>query len=275
MATESPAKSGAAAHAAIESQFLDAVARGAEIVETPAFRVHLWPRPGPFYRNVAVPTRRPVDWQPAIAAMQAAFVAAGRVPRLEYLEDRWPDLGPALDAAGLVETGRLRVMVTDEPPAAVRDGPPVRFMAAVPSGSHLEAYLMAVQEAFEQPVDAQALPGEIAQLRAEIAAGGCRIATIMATNGGILAGASLIGIGRSGPHGAGLRIAELAGVWTAVAERGRGLATRVAAGLVDRFVAGGDALVWLAAETERTAALYGRLGFQPIGWQRNYSAPAA
>ena len=273
MATETPATSPAAAHAAIEAQFLDAVARGAEIVDTPAFRVHLWPRPGPFYRNVAVPTRRPADWRPAIAAMQAAFVAAGRVPRLEYLHDRWPDLGPALDAAGLVETGRLRMMVTSEPPAAAPEGPSVRFMEAVPSGSHLEAYLLAVLEAFEQSTDPQAMPGELAQLRAEIAAGGCRIATIMAADGSILAGASLIGIGRSGP-GAGSRIAELAGVWTAVAERGRGLATRVAAGLVDRFVAGGDALVWLAAETERTAALYARLGFQPIGWQLNYSAPA-
>jgi RimJ/RimL family protein N-acetyltransferase len=274
MATESPAKSGAAAHAAIESQFLDAVARGAEIVETPAFRVHLWPRPGPFYRNVAVPTRRPADWRPAIAAMQAAFVDAGRVPRLEYLQDRWPDLGAALDVAGLVETGRLRVMVTREPPATAPDGPPVQFMDMVPSRGHLEAYLLAVQQAFEQPTDPQALAGELAQLRAEIAAGGCQVATIAAADGSILAGASLIGIGRSGP-GAGSRIAELAGVWTAVAERGRGLATRVAAGLVDRFVAGGDALVWLAAETERTAALYARLGFQPIGWQRNYSAPAA
>jgi predicted GNAT family acetyltransferase len=60
-----------------------------------------------------------------------------------------------------------------------------------------------------------------------------------------------------------------------VAQRGGGLATRVAAEIVDRFVAGGNALVWLAAETERAAALYARLGFQPIGWQRNYSAPAA
>jgi ribosomal protein S18 acetylase RimI-like enzyme len=273
MATESPAKSGAAAHAAIESQFLDAVARGAEIVETPAFRVHLWPRPGPFYRNVAVPTRRPADWRPAIAAMQAAFVDAGRVPRLEYLQDRWPDLGAALDVAGLVETGRLRVMVTREPPATAPDGPPVQFMDMVPSRGHLEAYLLAVQQAFEQPTDPQALAGEIAGLRAELAGGGCRIATIMAADGSFLAGASLIGIGQFG-SGSGVRTAELAGVWTAVAQRGGGLATRVAAGLVDRFVAGGDALVWLAAETERTAALYARLGFQPIGWQRNYSAPA-
>jgi ribosomal protein S18 acetylase RimI-like enzyme len=274
MATESPAKSGAAAHAAIESQFLDAVARGAEILETPAFRVHLWPRPGPFYRNVAVPTRRPVDWRPAIAAMQAAFAAAGRVPRLEYLDDRWPDLGPALDAAGLVETGRLRVMVTSEPPAVAPDGPPVRFMDMVPSRSRLEAYLLAVQDAFEQLTDPQALAGEIAGLRAELAGGGCRIATIMAADGSFLAGASLIGIGQFG-SGSGVRIAELAGVWTAVAQRGGGLATRVAAEIVDRFVAGGNALVWLAAETERAAALYARLGFQPIGWQRNYSAPAA
>jgi RimJ/RimL family protein N-acetyltransferase len=261
----------AALRAAIEAQLLCAVARGAEIVDTPAFRVHLWRTPDPFYRNVAVPTRRPVDWRPAIAAMQAAFAAAGCVVRLEFLDERWPDLALELDAAGLIETALLEVMVATERPPVALDGVAVQLLDALLQPAVVEAYLVAVHRAFQQPLDPRSLPSEVARLQAAIAQDGCRIATIRGADGSFLAGASLIGISRGGAG----RIAELAGVWTAPSERGRGLARRVVAAVVDQLVAQGDGIVWLAAENARTRALYARVGFRPIGWQRNYSARAA
>ena len=263
-----------ALRAAIEVQFLRAVARGAEIIETPAFRVHLWPTPDPFYRHVAVPTRRPVDWRPAIAAMQAAFAAAGRVARLEFLDERWPDLAPALEAAGLIETARLEVMVATERPPVVAEFAAVQFLDPALSPGLVEAYLVAVHRAFEQALDPRSLPGEVAGLQAAIADGSCRIATIIGADGGFLAGASLIGISRGGVCGA-RRMAELAGVWTAAVARGRGLARQVVGAVVDDLVAGGDGPVWLAVEDARTRALYARVGFRPIGWQRNYSVLTA
>lgn len=276
MASE-PERAGAgpaALHAAIEAQFLRAVARGAEIVETPAFRVHLWRMPDPFYRNVAVPMRQPVDWQPAIAAMQRAFAAADCVARLEFLDARWPELAPALVAAGLIETARLEVMVaTQRSPVAV-DGSAVQFIDPARSPGMVEAYLVAVHRAFEQRPDPRSLSCEMTRLEAEIACGACRIATIAGADGSLLAGAGLIGISR-GQGDRSWRIAELAGVWTAAAERGRGLALRVAAAAVDDLMASGDGIVWLATESARTTSLYARVGFRPIGWLRHFSARAA
>lgn len=277
MATEPGLVDGgsAALHAAIEAQFLAAVARGAEVVETPAFRVHLRRTPDPFYRHVAVPTiHRPVDWPQAIATMLAAFAAAGCQARLEFIDERWPDLAPALDAAGLIETARLQVMVATERPPVGSAVAAVQLLDPASSPGDVEAYLVAVHRAFEQALDPRSLPSEVARLQAAIAEGSCRIATIISTDGSFLAGAGLIGISGGGVAGAS-RIAELAGVWTAAAERGRGLAGRVVAAIVDHFIAQGDATVWLAAEDARTTALYTRVGFRPIGWQRHYSVPTA
>lgn len=264
----------AALRAVIEAQFLSAVARGAVIVETPAFRVHLWRTPDPFYRTVAVPICRPVDWGSAIAEMQATFATAGRVVRLEFLDERWPDLATALDAAGLVETARLEVMVATERPPMALGGAGVQLFGSALSPATVEAYLAAVHQAFEQGLDPRSLPSEVARLQAAIAEGDCRIATIEGADGSFLAGASLIGISRCG-IGEAARIAELAGVWTAAPERGRGLARRVVAAVVDDLFAEGGGIVWLAAESARTRELYTRVGFCAIGWQRNYSARAA
>lgn len=276
------AAAASALHEAIEAQFLRAMGRGAEVVETPAFRVHLWPTPDPFYRNVAVPSRRPEDWHPAIQAMRAAFAAAARPPRLEFIEERWPDLAAALERAGLAESARQRLMVATTPPAVPPDGPPVRLLPAAPPV--IERYLLAVLEAFAQPLDQQTIVAEAKKLAREIRAGTCRVAVITAEAGRALAGASLIGIdtdAASGPR----RIAELAGVWTAPDASSRGFATRVAATLLRGFldpepVTGSDpgpsdSLAWLSADGERVTALYSRLGFRPIGWQRNYSAASA
>ena len=42
----------------LAAQFAAAVAEGSEIRETPGYRIHLWPTPDPFYRNVAIPVGR-------------------------------------------------------------------------------------------------------------------------------------------------------------------------------------------------------------------------
>ncbi len=257
--------------AAIEAQFRAAVARGSTVVETPAFRVHVWPTPDPFYRNVAVPIRRPDDWRPAVEAMQAAFRTAGRQARLEFVAECWPDLGPALAAAGLVETARQRLMVMTALPPDLPAGPPIEFLPA--ARTVVEGYLSAVLQAFAQPLEPHALADEAGTLAREIAAGRCTIATVTAGDRGFLAGAGLIGID---PAARGWRrIAELAGVWTAQTETGRGLATGVVARLVESFLGTGGGLVWLAAESERAAALYARVGFRAIGWQCNYAASGA
>jgi predicted GNAT family acetyltransferase len=134
-------------------------------------------------------------------------------------------------------------------------------------------YLEAVHEAFGQPLASATLAEEADRLERDITAGACIVAAITDEDGRMIAGGSLIG---ATPPGSGVwPVAELAGVWTAKAWRRRGLASRTAAALLGRFLAGGRSLVWLSAETERTAALYAKLGFQPIGRQHTFAGLAA
>ncbi len=265
--------------AAVEAQFLAAMATGATTVETPAFRVHLWPEPDPFYRNVAVPTHRVAKWAPAIAAMRQAFAAADRAPRLEFLEDLWPDLSPALIDAGFAAASRMPVMIaTDRPPESPADpasGRPVTHLDGATGREVLEAYLEVANAAFGQPLPPATRSREVALLESGLERGRCRIGVIFDEAGDVLAGAGLIGI-TSLPLGGGapVPVAELAGVWTAADHRRCGLARRVTAAVLDRFASAGG-VAWLAAEEERSAALYARLGFREIGHQRTFSEPAA
>ena len=266
--------------AAVEAQFLAAMSTGARCAETVAFRVHLWPEPDPFYRNVAVPTRQPADWAPAIAAMRQAFAAADRLPRLEFIEERWPGLAAALGQAGFVAASRMPVMVaTNRPSSALAVDHPNNRQVIHLDGSTtndvFERYLEAAHSAFEQKLAPATRRREVVLLASELAQGRCRICLIVNDAGDILAGAGLIGIARlpidsSEP----VQIAELAGVWTEAAHRRQGLASLVAAAVVDRFAASGG-VVWLGAKGERSAALYSRLGFREIGHQRNFSGPGA
>jgi hypothetical protein len=85
----------------LERQVHRGFARGSETREVGAFRIYLWPRPEPFYRNRALPVAEPGDWGPAVADLVRAFAAAGREPRVEFFAELWPGLGAALEAAGV------------------------------------------------------------------------------------------------------------------------------------------------------------------------------
>lgn len=262
----------------IEKQFLEAVAEAAEIVETPAFRVHIGDADDPFYRTVAVPRQRPADpgadaWQPTIEAMRRAFAAAGRQPRLEFIEERWPDLPAALEAAGFRPEGRLPLMVAGRAPLTEDwslGEPPARaagaWLLAAEEAVTLADYLAAVHASFGRPLGRSSLAREVARLQLAIADGRCIVAVVTDASGAVAAGASLIGIGQA------LRATELAGVWTAPRQRRRGLARAVCTALLERFFATGGGLVWLGADGPVSRALYGGIGFREIGRQCNFSA---
>ncbi len=278
MVSSAKATDSAALLAAVEAQFLAAMSTGARCVDTLAFRVHLWPEPDPFYRNVAVPTRQPAEWTPAIAAMRQAFAAVDRLPRLEFIEERWPDLAAALSDAGFVSASRMKVMVaTDRLGSTLAvdrsSDRQVIHLDGSTANDVLERYLEAAHAAFEQPLAPATRRREVVLLASELAQERCRISVIVNGAGDILAGAGLIGIALLPIKGGEpVPIAELAAVWTAAAQRGRGLGSLVAAAVVDRFAASGG-VAWLGANGARSAALYGRLGFRAIGHQRNFSEP--
>ena len=263
----------AALLAAIEAQFLAASAGAAQVVETPGFRVHLWTTPEAFYRNVAVPVGRSIDWAPAIPLMAAAFKGHWRVPTLEYLEERWPELGPALERDGFALEARLTAMACDADTVGRVSGVPaplaVRHLSGRTPKPALRAYLTALHGAFEQRFPASVGESDAARLKRALRDGRTRITIVEDDLGRAIAGANLVGIGPvlgvSGP------VAELSGVWTAEEARGQGLAQSATQALLERFFADGGGLVWLAADQARAAGLYAGLGFHPIGQQLRYS----
>jgi ribosomal protein S18 acetylase RimI-like enzyme len=244
----------------IEAQLLRGLATGSEAHETAAFRVFLWAHGDVFYRNRAAPVRRIPEWQNAIAEMSSVFTRAGRVPRLEFLQERWPDLAPALEHAGFRLEMEAPVMALV--PAA-EDDQPVPDIRLLDHGTsfHLIGRLLARAEAaFGMPGREQD-PREISQMAREIASGTTMTAACV-LEGEPVAAASLIGVGPE---------AELAGVWTDPEHRRRGLAHAVCRRLLTSYASRGGELVWLSAGDDKSERLYRRLGFVPMATQLNYA----
>lgn len=239
-------------------------AHGSEIHEGEAFRIHLRPDNDAFYRNLALPVRRPAAWPVAIRAMIETFLAAGRQPRLELLEELWPDLPGALEAAGLVCEARAPVLAVER---AEWDRPSIGdtvvVLAADSPTEGLVDYARQVAAAFgmTEIIDPE---HEARQLSREIGEGRTLVA-VRIKGGKPIAGASLIGLGRE---------AELAGVWTFPNLRRQGHALAVCRALMARFFADGGELLWLSATDHASERLYRRLGFMRVGTQLNYALPA-
>lgn len=245
----------------LADQFAAAVAEGSEVHDTAAFRVHLWPAPDPFYRNVAIPRLQPAAWAPAIAEMRRLFLERRRSPRLEFFAELWPGLAAALEEQGFVLDRAGPVMICDRPSLS----PPLPDMADVTllhgdmPPSLLSSFLEGAAEAFGEPAGVLA-EGEIEQLRDGLARGSIRTAAVFVADRAV-AGASLVG---NGP------VVELAGVWTAAAHRRRGHAAAACHRLLTDLFAHGGESAWLSAGNDESCALYRKLGFVPIGTQLNY-----
>ena len=248
----------------LAAQFAAAIAQGSEIRETPGYRIHLWPTPDPFYRNVAIPVAATDDPTRAVAEMVQVFAQSGRIPRLEFFAELWPDVPAVLEAAGFKLERRDVVMARPTaPPGLSAAAQPVQALDAGASRSALEAFLSGAAAAFGQEA-AIFVPGEVDRL-----ADGLRRGTIMAAvarhRGEHVAGASLVRVGE---------VAELVGVWCRPHWRRQGLARACCRHVLERFHADGGELAWLSAADEASAALYRGLGFAPCGTQLNYARPA-
>jgi ribosomal protein S18 acetylase RimI-like enzyme len=248
--------------ARVQAQLRRGFASGSEVRTTDAFAVYLWLHGDVFYRTRALPLRRPQEgWAADIAAMLDVFAAAGRTPRLEVLEELWPDLPPALIAGGLVCELRARVLIRRgaAPPGAA-DG----IVLLEPALGHapLSAFIAAAEAAYGMAP--REIPAAETELLARELEEGLTVVAAAFADGGPVAGASLIGIGA---------VAELAGVWAAPGWRGRGLAHAACARALGAFAARGGELAWLSAGDATAERLYRRLGFVPAGTQLNFVRP--
>ena len=245
----------------LAAQFASAVAEGSTRHETTGFRVHIWPTPDPFYRNVAIPTGPDCCRPDAVAAMLATFAAHGRLPSVEYFHELWPALAPVLTAQGLVLDSRGDVMALDVPPAAVTARSAARRLTLADPPDAIGAFLLGAANVFGQRAGLLA-PGEIDRFAEGLERGTLAAAWVRRGRQPV-AGASLIG---RGP------VAELAGVWTLPAFRRQGHARACCRLLLGDFFARGGELVWLSVHEPAAGALYADLGFWPCGTQLNFTS---
>lgn len=208
------------------------------------------------------PGARP-PWDASIAALLAAYAPSGRRPRLEIFDELHPELAPALEAAGFVQTMRAPVMAL-LPGGLVADAGAVAGYRRLrhDDPATVEAFLRAQSVAYGGSGEGEGALVWFASLLAGLE-GGTVMAACLEREGRPVSGATLV---FGGP------IAELAGVWTEPQQRRRGLAALVCRRLLADAFATGLELCWLSA-AEAGLGVYRKLGFERVGTQLNYALP--
>ncbi len=237
-------------------------ARDRVTADTGAFRAFLSPDSADYLMSFAVPMATPPDWPPAIVDLRRVFEAHGRLVRLEIIHELFPDLGPALEAAGIARRNTQPLMVLA--PQALRPRRLARgvdYRELVAGDADLLDGLIQVQQlGFGLPLDAAAESQWRRFLARGLVEGSVRAAVIRVDDRTVCGAALQIGVGA----------AELTGVATSAGYRRRGFASALCSRLLQGHFAAGHSLAWLSAADPVSGAIYRRLGFRPAGTQLNY-----
>ncbi|MFJ4711785.1 GNAT family N-acetyltransferase [Streptomyces sp. NPDC088785] len=206
--------------------------------------------------NYATPLPGAAPGPADVAALIAAFRERDLVPRLEFAPDAAPRAAAALTAAGFTAEAEHTYLVctadTLAPPVA---GPAVTAPESDADYLHLDG---ALAEAFGGAFPPS--PQGAARLR-RTAQGGGAVRLVRAADGTV-AGGALCSAPAAGT-------AELAGVGTRPAHRGRGIAAAVTAELARTMLhERGTGSVWLEYGGQDSRRVYERVGFRPTGTRR-------
>lgn len=241
-----------------------AAARGRDVVDSAPFELFLSRDSSDYLLSFAWPKAVVRDWAPALDDLRARFAAHGRLMRLEFFADLYPDLGAAAEAAGLHRNMAAAVMVATAPCAVGAGlGETTHLIGAADADDLIPRMLAMQAEAFGFKLSSD---GETAWRRrfTEGVQEGSLLAAVTLQEGEPAAAAMLL---------LGGGTAELAGVATRPALRRRGLALQTCAALLRAYFAAGYDLAWLSAGPE-VEGLYRRLGFRSAGTQLNYGVRA-
>jgi hypothetical protein len=214
----------------------------------------------PAYAMPARPTGDQAALRADLAALAALFAARGRPLRIELTLLLWPELPPALAAAGLAQAEDTPLFVATRASFRPRalPGLSLRWVAA---GESPAFALALVRQGFELR-GPPPTPEELAGLRRSLD-GPLRLAT--AALDGRPAGA-----GFSTPLGP---TTEISGLATLPAQRRRGVAGAVASFVVAEHLAAGGEVAWAASGDPRAAAVLLGVGFQDAGLRVGWSLP--
>ncbi|WP_433252643.1 GNAT family N-acetyltransferase [Streptosporangium sp. CA-135522] len=233
------------------------------VVQTGGFVAGFDPGTTSPYINYATPVPGAQPTGRDVAALIEAFRERGLKPRLEFAPDAAPAVEPVLRRAGftveevheyLVCTAAMLTMppVTDAPTSVMATA---ALLVETPSTDEDYASIdAALSEAFAGEVTPS--PQGAARLRRTQENGGA-VRFIRAPDGGCAGGASC-----SAPA---VGTAELSGVGTRPAFRGRGIAASVTAALTETMLAQGAQSVWLEYSGEGSRRVYERVGYKPQG----------
>ncbi|WP_042375805.1 GNAT family N-acetyltransferase [Streptacidiphilus melanogenes] len=248
--------------------------RRPEVVETGGFVIGIDPATTSPHLNYATPLPGAEPTPSDVRALVREFRTRGLLPRLEFAPDAAPAVEAVLRAAGfgteaehayLVCTPDTFVPLTHAGAVPGADAAP--HAGAVPrvetpgSDEDYAALDAALAEAFGGAFPPS--PEGAARLRRTQDGGGAvrfvRVDKEVA--GGALCSAPAVGM------------AELAGVGTRPAFRGRGIAQAVTAELAMASFAHGARGVWLEYDGEGSRRVYERVGFRPRGTRLYVSLP--
>nr|WP_055502363.1 GNAT family N-acetyltransferase [Nonomuraea pusilla] len=223
------------------------------VVETGGFVAGFDPGTTSPYVNYATPLPGATPAASDVAALVAAFRERGLKPRLEFAPDAAPAVEPALREAGFTVEEVHEYLVCDAGTLA-RPASSGLLVETPSTDDDYTAIDAALAEAFGGVFASS--PEGAARLR-RVQEGGGAVRFVRAPDGGCAGGASC-----SAPAAG---TAELAGVGTRPAFRGRGIAAAVTAALTEAMLAQGAATVWLEYGGEGSRRVYERVGFRPQG----------
>ncbi|WP_138957809.1 GNAT family N-acetyltransferase [Streptomyces sp. YIM 121038] len=227
--------------------------RRPQAIEAGGFVVGIDPTTTSAYVNYAtpVPGARPAEHD--IAALIGVFRERGLKPRLEFAPHAAPEVAPALRRAGFTtEAVHTYLVCTPATRAGTPDG---RLVVETPvTDADFTAIDIALSEAYGSEFPPS--PQGVARLR-RTQEGGGEVRFVRSADRGCAGAASC-----SAPA---VGTAELAGVGTRPAHRGRGVAGAVTASLAEAMFAKGADSVWLEYGGEGSRRVYERVGFRPRG----------
>ncbi|GAA4915244.1 GNAT family N-acetyltransferase [Streptomyces coeruleoprunus] len=223
------------------------------VVETGGFVAGFDPGTTSPYINYATPLPGAEPTARDVAALVAAFRERGLTPRLEFAPDAAPAVEAALRTAGFATEEAHEYLVCTPATLTAPTGDVPRVEAPSCDADYV-AVDAALAEAYGGAFDPS--PEGAARLRRTDEGGGA-VRFVRAPDGGC-AGAAMCSAPAVGT-------AELAGVGTRPAFRGRGIAAAVTAALARETFARGAESVWLEYEGEGSRRIYARVGFRPRG----------
>ncbi|MEY9844815.1 GNAT family N-acetyltransferase [Streptacidiphilus sp. MAP5-3] len=235
--------------------------RRPEVVETGGFVIGIDPATTSPYVNYATPLPGSDPTGADVRQLVAAFRERGLLPRLEFAPDAAPAVEPALRAVGFT-TEQEHVYLVCTPGTLLASESPRPAVETPVSDTDFAALDSALAEAFGREFEPS--PEGAARLRRTQENGGA-VRFVRAPDGSCAGGALC-----SAPA---VGTAELAGVGTRPAFRGRGIAQAVTEALARAAFARGAASAWLEFSGEGSRRVYERVGFRPQGTRLYLSLP--